>query len=404
MHNVLRRCVLIRPVAVSISAGNKKHRYRSNARYEKRIMIGAADHVLEAEPVFLARTNRAPRLCRGHIRQARLHSACQCAQRPRVSSRFSAKLRSIAPMTLSRRARSVSRTSRLRRTRLGMLFTAPGKTSHIPTVATVSIDPLDRAAFSTARINSDAAQRASRRSGIRTPPACPPEPSIEMRALAGAAIFVTMSKVNVFTFQHRPLFDVHFDECLVIAGRQSDFFEFAAHARRAAELRRPIFRRCRAVCEQHPQKGCPRASRLPRHPIPKRVGSSEVKSNELNRIFWPESGRVAVRVWPRDLRALPRRHRTFRHWESRRCASRYRQPALRLRAVPARERISDGIQPDREAGLLAPLDEPRASLQVGGREDDSCYRGRFRIRNRSERLDFGRQSRGINCDESSIDV
>ena len=46
------------------------------------------------------------------------------------TSRFAAisfEARSIASITASRRARSVSRTSRLSRTRLGMLFTAPGK-------------------------------------------------------------------------------------------------------------------------------------------------------------------------------------------------------------------------------------------------------------------------------------
>src|ERR1700692_730530 len=40
----------------------------------------------------------------------------------------------------------------------------------MPTVATVGIAPLLRALFSSARINSAAAQRASRRSGIKTPP------------------------------------------------------------------------------------------------------------------------------------------------------------------------------------------------------------------------------------------
>ena len=95
-------------------------------------------------------------------------------------------------ITPSRRARSVSRTSTLIHTWLGILLTAPGKTSHIPTVATVSIAPLVRAAFSIARISSDAAHRASRRSGMSTAPACPPAPSIEMRALAGAATLVTM--------------------------------------------------------------------------------------------------------------------------------------------------------------------------------------------------------------------
>ena len=104
------------------------------------------------------------------------------------TARHASSSRSI---TLLRRLRSVSRTSTLRQTRLGMLLTAPGNTSHVPTVATVSTAPLERAAVSRAKINSAAAQRASRRSGIKTPPACPPAPSIVMRALAGAAMLCT---------------------------------------------------------------------------------------------------------------------------------------------------------------------------------------------------------------------
>ena len=63
-------------------------------------------------------------------------------------------------ITWSRRSRSVSRMSTLRRTWLGMLLTAPGNTSQMPTVATVSIAPLVRAAFSIARINSAAAHKS----------------------------------------------------------------------------------------------------------------------------------------------------------------------------------------------------------------------------------------------------
>ena len=64
------------------------------------------------------------------------------------------------------------------RTRLGMLLTAPGNTSQTPTVPTVSTDPVERAADSTARAISAAARNASRRPGMRTAPACPPSPSI----------------------------------------------------------------------------------------------------------------------------------------------------------------------------------------------------------------------------------
>src|SRR5258708_36322973 len=50
----------------------------------------------------------------------------------------------ISFMTASRRARFVSRMSAVRLTRLGMLFTASGKTSLMPTVATVYTAPLHR--------------------------------------------------------------------------------------------------------------------------------------------------------------------------------------------------------------------------------------------------------------------
>jgi len=109
------------------------------------------------------------------------------ALRAAVASVASAILRS----TLSRRARSMSRTSTSNRTRLATLLTAPGKTSHTPVVATVSILPLDFAAASIASAISAAARNASWRSGIRTAPAWPPSPSIKIRKLAGAAIAVT---------------------------------------------------------------------------------------------------------------------------------------------------------------------------------------------------------------------
>ena len=54
----------------------------------------------------------------------------------------------IVTSTPSRRTRSISRTSICSATRLGMLFMAPGKTSHTPTVPTVSIIPVAFAAAS----------------------------------------------------------------------------------------------------------------------------------------------------------------------------------------------------------------------------------------------------------------
>ena len=44
--NPLGRCIFVRPVADSAAAGNEEHGDGSDARHEKRIVIGAADHAL----------------------------------------------------------------------------------------------------------------------------------------------------------------------------------------------------------------------------------------------------------------------------------------------------------------------------------------------------------------------
>ena len=53
-RNVLRRSVLIRPVAVAIAARNKKHRHRSDTRHKKRIMISATNHLHRSEIMLRA--------------------------------------------------------------------------------------------------------------------------------------------------------------------------------------------------------------------------------------------------------------------------------------------------------------------------------------------------------------
>ena len=143
---------------------------------------------------------------------------------------------SIALITPSRRSKSVSRMSALRRTRLGILLTAPGNTSQIPTVATVSTAPLLRAALSIARISSAAAQRASRRSGIRTPPACPPAPSIAIAQAGRSGNARHDSERRPLTFQYRALFDVQLNERLVVGVRQLHFVEMSAHPRVTADI------------------------------------------------------------------------------------------------------------------------------------------------------------------------
>ncbi|WVY97374.1 hypothetical protein V8G54_029525 [Vigna mungo] len=73
-----------------------------------------------------------------------------------------------------------------------MLLIAPGCSSRIPTVPTVSIDPDSSTCLSTARASSEAARPASFLLGMRTAPACPPFPSNSTFRLAGAAMAVTM--------------------------------------------------------------------------------------------------------------------------------------------------------------------------------------------------------------------
>ena len=139
---------------------------RRNARHEERIVIGAAHHLLVALARRLGRLfqrgqNRSI-ACRGRIGIDQFRRDGDAAP-----ARHFVALRPAGPSsTRSRRAPSVSRMSVSSRTREGMLLTAPGNTSHTPTVATVSIAPVDLAAVSSARINSAAAARASLRPGI----------------------------------------------------------------------------------------------------------------------------------------------------------------------------------------------------------------------------------------------
>src|SRR5579863_2205848 len=52
---VFRRRVLVGTMTVSVAARNEQHRHRSDARHEKRIVIGAADHRKKAKTVLAAR-------------------------------------------------------------------------------------------------------------------------------------------------------------------------------------------------------------------------------------------------------------------------------------------------------------------------------------------------------------
>jgi len=43
-HDIVRGCVLVGTVAVSVAAGDEQHRNRGDVRDEKRVMISAANH------------------------------------------------------------------------------------------------------------------------------------------------------------------------------------------------------------------------------------------------------------------------------------------------------------------------------------------------------------------------
>ena len=79
----------------------------------------------------------------------------------------------------------------------------------------------------------------------------------------------------------------------------------------------------------------PASRRLPRQPMPKRVGSSDVKMiSSIDRRGWkPAALQRADRLEPAehaDGAVVARRH-----WESRRCASRWRRPAAPARCPPS---------------------------------------------------------------------
>ena len=134
---------------------------------KQRVVISAADHGQKLLLLFSARLGK-----RFHHRRSavggsvRIHQFGVNRNSAFFGNRLDQHLRSLSSPHPDA-SRSVSRISTLIRTRLGMLLTAPGNTSQIPTVATVSIAPLVRAAFSIARINSAAAHSASWRSGIK---------------------------------------------------------------------------------------------------------------------------------------------------------------------------------------------------------------------------------------------
>ena len=251
------------------------------------------------------------------------------ARRPRRTPRES------APARASRRARSMSRTSISMRTRLGTLLTAPGNTSQTPTVPTVSIGagrarrgfdgqrhlrrgqkrvvPLGhqhRAGVAALAFDDDpqAGRRRDRRHHADV--ACPLAPA------AAPARCAARRRPRRHPGQTRTC----------ASGRVKP----AARPRpRPASGRRASRKRARRAASASPH-----SSRLPRQPMPKRVGSSEVNSMQLDRPPRLNAGAPAARGSPPARRARPRCRRSARRWGWRRCASRW-PPAGRSGSVPA---------------------------------------------------------------------
>ena len=57
-NDAFRRRVLVRPVAVSVAAGDEQHRDRSDACDEKRVMISTTDHRKKVQLVLTARVRK----------------------------------------------------------------------------------------------------------------------------------------------------------------------------------------------------------------------------------------------------------------------------------------------------------------------------------------------------------
>ena len=155
----------------------------------------------------------------------------------------------------------------------------------------------------------------------------------------------------------------------------------------------------RQIFSPHQADKLPESKRLPRQPIPKRVGSSEVKRISSIEPFRNKTALLVVRGWPRDRRGRqPRRH-TFRHLELRRCAIRW--PLRRhwglVRSI-ARKYFR--WRPDEPRGQLlcnAPRNQARALRSVGVKTILVTGR-RFRIGNQGEFLDLRDQPIPVNLE------
>ena len=158
-----------------------------------------------------------------------------------------------------------------------MLLTAPGKTSQTPTVPTVSMAPVDLAAASSARISSAAAASASLRPGISLPPAWPPSPSISDAQAGRRGNVRHQADIDSFLLQKRALLDVQLDKLMEASSGNGDRFKRASESGAARATLPGRGLPCRASASACAGESTPAIMRLPRQPMPKRVGSSAVK-------------------------------------------------------------------------------------------------------------------------------
>ena len=83
-------------MAVSVAAGDKQHGDRSDARHEKRIVIGAADHGDEIQPVVAAGLGKRIEIAGAQSAGASAFSSSvlnsNLPRRSRLISRFRSRL------------------------------------------------------------------------------------------------------------------------------------------------------------------------------------------------------------------------------------------------------------------------------------------------------------------------
>ena len=195
--------------------------------------------------------------------------------------------------------------------------------------------PVAFAAASTASTISAAAHRASLRSGISTAPAWPPSPRQLHAQRCRGRDGRDGADGHLLALQERPLLDVQLDEGGVMAGRQAHVGERTAASRHAPHLVERhavgILERSRGVAAESE----PLRSRLPRQPMPNRVGSSLVNMSSSIGSPRPPPGSLAATGSLPGRRARRRCRHNGPRTGWRRCASR-----CRPRAGPARCRPS----------------------------------------------------------------